>query len=184
MSRGSSRLYAPIGVEQTAAGYEVAWKNSGTNQYSIWNTDSNGNFTSYSVYSGTSTTLESLESSFHQDLNGDGVIGIPAGQTPSGVLSHATPVEAASNDTFAFRPDLGSGIATNAQGAETIEFGRFSSVSGNHLAAPFNDAQISQSPLPFVNVGLDSLPDPVNHDSMVWTSVHIADLHANDFSIR
>ena len=87
---GQFAPYTPIGVEQTAGGYEVAFKNSGTNQFSIWNTDSNGNFTSYSVYSGASTTLESLETSFHQDLNGDGVIGIPAGQTPSGALSHAT----------------------------------------------------------------------------------------------
>ena len=29
------------------------------------------------VVSGTSTALEALETSFHQDLNGDGVIGVP-----------------------------------------------------------------------------------------------------------
>ena len=40
--------YAPVGVEQTASGYEVAFKNAGTNQFSIWNTDSNGNFLSIS----------------------------------------------------------------------------------------------------------------------------------------
>src|SRR5436305_2114796 len=40
-------------------------------------------FISFSVYSGTSTALESLETSFHQDLNGDGVIGIPAATGPS-----------------------------------------------------------------------------------------------------
>ena len=47
-------------------------------KYSVWNTDSNGNFTSYitnGVVSGTSTALESLEPSFHQDLNNDGHIG-------------------------------------------------------------------------------------------------------------
>src|ERR1017187_2763018 len=69
--------YTAITVEQTACGYEVALKNSGTNQFSIWNTDSSGNFISYSVYSGTSTALESLETGFHQDLNGDGVINLP-----------------------------------------------------------------------------------------------------------
>ena len=68
--------YAPVGVEQTASGFEVAFKNAGTNQFSIWNTDSNGNFLSYAVYSGTSTALETLETSFHQELNGDGVIGV------------------------------------------------------------------------------------------------------------
>ncbi len=75
---GQFAPYAPIAAEQTAGGYEVALKNSGTNQFSIWNTDSSGNFLSFSVFSGTSTALESLETSFHQDLNGDGVIGVPA----------------------------------------------------------------------------------------------------------
>jgi serralysin len=71
-------------VEQTASGYEVAFENSGANLFSIWNTDSNGNFTSYNDLPGTSTALESLETAFHQDLNGDGVFGIPAEKAPSG----------------------------------------------------------------------------------------------------
>src|SRR4030088_1545051 len=75
---GQFGSYAPVGVEQTSGGYEVAWQIPGTQQFSIWATDSSGNFTSYSALSGTSTALESLENSFHQDLNGDGVIGIPA----------------------------------------------------------------------------------------------------------
>ena len=64
----------PIGAEETASGYEVAWKVMGTDQYSVWATDNNGNYTSNIIgtASGTSTTLESIESSFHQDLNGDG----------------------------------------------------------------------------------------------------------------
>ena len=63
-------------MEQTATGYEVAWRAAGANQYTVWNTDSNGNFISHTaVMSGTSAALESLETSFHQDLNGDGVIG-------------------------------------------------------------------------------------------------------------
>ena len=67
-----------IGAEQTASGYEVAWKFAGSNQYSIWNTDSNGNYTSGFGLSGASADLMSLEPSFHQDLNGDGVIGLVA----------------------------------------------------------------------------------------------------------
>ena len=64
----------PIGAEQTATGYDVAWKVAGADQYTVWNTDSNGNYISniIGVVSGTSTALESLETSFHQDLNGDG----------------------------------------------------------------------------------------------------------------
>ena len=71
--------WTPIGAEQTASGYDVAWKNPGAGQYTVWSTDSNGNYVSniIGIVSGTSTALESLETTFHQDLNGDGVIGVP-----------------------------------------------------------------------------------------------------------
>ena len=68
-----------IGAEQTGSGYEVALKASGSNQYTVWNTDSNGNVVSNAVggiVSGSSYALESIETSFHQDLNGDGSIGL------------------------------------------------------------------------------------------------------------
>ena len=74
---GQLSPWSLVGAEQTADGYEVAWK-SGT-QFTIWNTDSSGHYLSnIGVVSGNSATLESLETGFHQDLNGDGVIGIPA----------------------------------------------------------------------------------------------------------
>ena len=58
-------------------GYEVAWKMAGADQYRVWNTDSNGNDTSMTGFvSGTSNTVESLETSFHRDLNGHGVTGL------------------------------------------------------------------------------------------------------------
>ena len=44
--RGQFGAWTPIGAEQTATGYEVAWKVAGANQYSVWNTDSSGNFVS------------------------------------------------------------------------------------------------------------------------------------------
>ena len=76
---GQFGTWTPIGAEQTATGYEVAWKIPGTDQYTVWTTDSNGNYLSNIGHvSGTSAALESLETSFHQDLNGDGVIGAPA----------------------------------------------------------------------------------------------------------
>ena len=68
--------WTPIGAEQTASGYQVAWKLTGVDQYSVWTADSNGNFISSSAaLSGSSSTLQSFETSFHQDLNGDGAIG-------------------------------------------------------------------------------------------------------------
>ncbi len=76
---GSVGPWAPIGAEAIAGGYEVAWKAAGADQYLIWDTDSNGYETAnpIGIVSGNSPALEALEPSFHQDLNGDGVIGIP-----------------------------------------------------------------------------------------------------------
>jgi hypothetical protein len=72
--------WTPIGAIQTASGYDIAWKLAGTTEYAIWSTDSNGNYTSNltPAIPGNSTTLENFETIFHQDLNGDGVIGIPS----------------------------------------------------------------------------------------------------------
>jgi hypothetical protein len=74
---GQFGQWAPIGAEQTASGYEVAWKLTGADTYTVWNTDSNGNYVSNVLDSvpGTNATLVSIESSFQQDLNGDGLIG-------------------------------------------------------------------------------------------------------------
>ena len=67
-----------IGAETTAGGYEVALKLAGAEQYAVWNTDSNGNYLSGgSILAATDPTLESAEITLHQDLNGDGTIGIP-----------------------------------------------------------------------------------------------------------
>ncbi|MFX8429756.1 hypothetical protein ABTL63_19635, partial [Acinetobacter baumannii] len=52
---------------------------STSGQFIIWTLDANGNYvTNAAPVSGTSATLESYETSFQQDLNGDGTIGIPA----------------------------------------------------------------------------------------------------------
>ncbi|MEH2561446.1 NF038122 family metalloprotease [Bradyrhizobium sp. AZCC 2289] len=101
---GQFAPYTPVGVEQTATGYEVALQNSGANLFSIWNTDSNGNFLSYGVYSGTSSALESLETSFHQDLNGDGVIGIPTHQAPGNSSSPDVTAQGAGLSNTASQP--------------------------------------------------------------------------------
>src|SRR5439155_13555 len=38
--------WAPIGAATTASGYEVAWKNTNVNQYTVTSTDSTGNYAS------------------------------------------------------------------------------------------------------------------------------------------
>ena len=78
---GASGVWTPIGAEQVSGGgYDVALKVAGVDQYTVWSTDSNGNYVSafFGTVSGSSTALESMESALHQDLNGDGVIGTSA----------------------------------------------------------------------------------------------------------
>ena len=84
--------WMPIGAVQTASGYDVAWEIPGANEYTVWTTDSNGNFISNlsASVSGTSTALESIETTFDQDLNGDGVIGIYA--APGTTLQISSPL--------------------------------------------------------------------------------------------
>jgi hypothetical protein len=68
--------WTPIAAESTGSGYEVAWKVTGANQYSVWSTDANGNYTGNLVPSvtGNDPALLATESFFQQDINGDGHI--------------------------------------------------------------------------------------------------------------
>ena len=63
---------------RTASGYDVAWTVAGTDKYTVWHTDSSGNYISNVIgaVSGTSYALQSLEPTFNQDLNGDDVLGL------------------------------------------------------------------------------------------------------------
>jgi Tryptophan-rich Synechocystis species C-terminal domain/Bacterial Ig-like domain (group 1) len=133
---GQFGAWTPIGAEQTSTGYEVAWKEpgtvAGTYQYQVWTTKNNGNENSTTgTLSATSTKLESLETSFHQDLNGDGVIGVPA--TSPVATNHVAPHLAGGHEGFVFAPNLG--LAPNlALAMEAIQFGEanFPWLSANH----------------------------------------------------
>ncbi len=59
-------------------GYDVAWHDPSSGLYTVWSTDSNGNYLSNLVgaVAGNSTALETFETTFNQDLNGDGTIGL------------------------------------------------------------------------------------------------------------
>ena len=108
-----------IGAEQISGGYEVALNLPGSDQYTVWNTDANGNFVSNGtggIVSGASTALKSLEPSFQQDLNGDGVIGIP---------SSATVIEAYGNTSLTV---VGNNYALNPSGGGTGPLLKYGSV--------------------------------------------------------
>jgi serralysin len=78
MAGGFGAGWTPIGGEQTSSGYEVAWKDASTGQFTTWNTDSDGNYiaNAIGVVSSADPSLQALEPSFHQNLNGDGLIGL------------------------------------------------------------------------------------------------------------
>ena len=104
--------WTPIGAVQVAGGdYDIAFHNSSSGLYTVWSTDSNGNYLSNIIgaVAGNSSALESLETTFGQDLNGDGHIGVPSGTSP--VASSTATVSATANsvpDNFHFASD-GSG---------------------------------------------------------------------------
>jgi serralysin len=167
---GQFGSFSPIGAERTASGYEVAWKVAGADQYSIWITYANGNYVSDGgVVSGTSATLETAETRFHQDLNGDGIIGVPSRGAPIDVPPASGPIV----DSFVFRPDLGTNPMTpsanvNAPDSHTTPSVLLPDFSPNGLAAlemlfqhtgDFHDLSVSQDQL-----------------TSLW---HVADLHTS-----
>jgi serralysin len=183
--------WAPIGVEATASGYEVAWKLAGADQYTVWNADANGNDTTNTIgtVSGSNTAIESLEASFHQDLNGDGTIGIPAAK--AGLLptasTHDAPVAVVSNDTFVFASSFGADAAASTGRGDLIGIDGFSAdAKYAELAAFFNDAHTTAQAemLSGVDHGYNVTIDPGTHQSADPTSFQFADAHAGAFIIR
>jgi hypothetical protein len=195
---GEFGAWAPIGAEQSASGYEVAWKVTGADQYTVWNTDSSGNYISnnIAIVSGTSSALESLETSFHQDLNDDGVIGAPLIASYTGSSSNQNDTNSAAtqsvamatpdNDTFIFRPGIGTAVIMNATSAITIELDSFSSVAdSNQLQTLLNDAQTGHMQALFQMANShDTIINLGNHDSITLTNIQVTDLHASNFIIH
>jgi hypothetical protein len=175
--------WTPIGAEQTSIGYEIALKNAATGQYTVWIADSSGNvaYDPVGSLSGSSAALETYETSFHQDLNGDGVIGVPAGtgSVPSTSAAPAPAVTVVNNDTFAFRSGLGAGVTANAGSTDTTGHDGFAWVAGNAPAAALPDAQIGM-PHPLFQWA-DS--DPSHHGGAPAMNFHLIDLHASGFII-
>ena len=168
---GEWGAWTPIGAEATAATvYEVAFKLVGSDLYTVWNTDSNGNITtnvSGGTVPGTSTTLETLEANFNQDLNGDGVIGIP-GSHSSGVSTGPTGLVSAGNgDTFVF----GSTTSAAAIGGSAESHIGFAFSIG-HPPGAFADV----SPLAATNDGHATAINPEGPAISHWIEAHAGHL--------
>jgi hypothetical protein len=162
--------WTPIGAEQTSSGYQVAWKMAGADQYTIWTTDSNGNYLSFNgTTTGASPRLQAFEPSFHQDLNGDGFTGIFNGGL--------------NNQSFAFRPGIGAELISDSSSIALEGFAAVSSMQ--ELTAALHEAQAGQPQTLFqsINNGQDTLIDLGDHDSLTLANVHLADLQASHFLI-
>ncbi len=113
VASGQFQDWIPISsVHLDSGGYDVAWKNS-SGQFTFWTTDSQGNFQYYPTHgvalAANSTTVESYETIFHQDLNGDHTIGVPG--NPSSPSTPSTPGSSASIGVTSLT-DSSSGLVT------------------------------------------------------------------------
>src|SRR6516165_10472409 len=132
--------WTPIGAEQTTSGYEVAWKVTGADQYTAWTTDSNGNYITSTIgtVSGTDYALQSLESSFHQDLNGDGLIGPPTTVIEVNGSTRLTEV----GDHFFLYDSSGSGPSLKVAGADVVagQFGGWTPIGAEQKTSGYEVA--------------------------------------------
>jgi serralysin len=166
VSTGEFGTWTPIGAVQTATGYDVAWKNTANSTYTVWSTDSAGNYTGniVAVGPGNNTALESIETTFNQDLNGDGTIGIPPAVAPS--AAKATLTGSAVSDTFVFRSDLGNGVSSEPNKVE---------ISGPlHLADLFSHADHSAHDNTVIAADQSSVVESLHKD---WLHHHSNDFH-------
>ena len=120
VTAGQLSGWTPVGAEQTASGYQLAWKNT-NGTFLLWTTDSNGNYVSDpGVQSATSAAVTSAENVLHQDLNGDGIIGAPPPPPPPSSATviesfGATDLTVVSNQ-YHFGDSSGSGPTLKFQG--------------------------------------------------------------------
>ena len=112
-----------------------------------------------------------MEPGFQQDLNGDGVIGIPA-STSAGASVAAAAVAVANKDTFVFAP--ATGTAATGGSASAVGYDAIAAASGNPPAESSHDAASSQ----WANDGHGSALD---HGG---AHTHWLDTHASGFMIH
>ncbi|QDP23830.1 heparin lyase I family protein [Bradyrhizobium cosmicum] len=133
-------VWTPVAVEKTSSGYQIAWQAPGTNQFIIWYTDSSGNYRSNTgVISGTSASFERAESSFHQDLNGNGVIGV-AGAATTAIESLGSTSLAQVGTSFNLTPvDGGSGLELNYYGSPVVaaQFGVWTPIGAEQTSTGY-----------------------------------------------
>jgi serralysin len=141
VTAGEYGAWTPIAAQQTATGYEVALEEVGGDLYAVWDTDASGNFVSgpISNVSGTSTALESIETSFNDDLNGDGTIGIP----PRTVIESSGSMSLVTDGTYYYlEPNGGTAVKFSYNGAPVTvgEFGAWTPIAAQQTSTGYEVA--------------------------------------------
>ena len=135
---GQFGAWTPIAAQQTATGYEVALKMTGADQYTVWYLDDSGDYLSDPIgaVSGESSQLESFETSFQYDLNGDGVIGLPP-PTVIAVAGSTTLLESGSN--YLIQTTGGSTVQVSYGGAAVVagQFGGWTPIAAQQTASGY-----------------------------------------------
>ncbi|PPQ20868.1 protease [Bradyrhizobium sp. AC87j1] len=136
--------WSVIAAEQVAGGgYDVVWKNSANAHYSVWSTDSTGNFLTTLAAApevlGTDASLQALEPTLHQDLNGDGTTGVPVVPIASGVTVEAfgsTKTVLSGGNYYLTDISSGTGPTLKYAGATVIaaNFGTWSVIAAEQVA--------------------------------------------------
>ena len=144
VTAGEFGAWTPIGAVQTASGYDVAWEIPGANEYTVWSTDSNGNYIANIIgaVSGNDYALESIETTFNQDLNGDGTIGLTKTVIQTDTNSFgSTSLTAVANEYFLYNAS-GSGPALQYGGAAVVagEFGAWVPIGAVQTASGYDVA--------------------------------------------
>jgi len=142
---GGFAAWTPIAARQTASGYDVAWQNASTGQYTAWTTDCNGNYTGnlFGAVSGNSYALESLESTFNQDLNGDGVTGLNplVIQTDTSALGSTSLAQIGNNYfLFAAGGTTGPELQYNGAAVTSGKFGGWNPIGAVQTASGYDVA--------------------------------------------
>ncbi|MBK3666732.1 NF038122 family metalloprotease, partial [Bradyrhizobium diazoefficiens] len=130
---------APIGAEQVGSGYDVAWKAPGVDQYTVWSVDGTGNYLSTldDAVSGTSYALESLETTFHQDLNGDGTIGVVKTVIESAGVTSLTQI---ANNYFLYHSGSGPELMRDGAAVVTNQFPPWAPIGAEQTSTGYDIA--------------------------------------------
>lgn len=139
VSVGQFAPWTLIGGEAVGGGYAVAWKNGSADQYSVWNLDAAGKYLANEgggILSGSGATLQGLETVFHQDLNGDGTVGMVTTVIES---VGATTLTRVGDGYLLFATGSGSGPRVTYAGADVTvgQFGAWKLIGGEAVAGGY-----------------------------------------------